>query len=264
MKIYFDGCSWTKGGNLNNKLEERFSRLVSDHFGAEETNLASSGGSNDKIIRNLIVESNIEEYDLAVIQMTYPARTEYYSGIPRQKKVFLSGWISVNPSYHFNHMIEKFKKIYPRKPNFETNTWKYGMEEDIVDLRGRVAKRKLGLEKGELEKVGDDIVNKRGIKNRVWTDSKNSEQFTQHQKFWTDYYRTVTTKEFFENKEKIQKLTIENYCQVKGVPLIICTQNKWTKENYELQMNPSGKGHTDAKGHRIIADKIIDIAKSKL
>jgi len=29
-------------------------------------------------------------------------------------------------------------------------------------------------------------------------------------------------------------------------------------------MNPSGEGHTDAKGHRIIADKIIDIAKSKL
>ena len=236
MKIYFDGCSWTKAGHL--KLEERFSRLVSDHFGAEECNYSKAGGSNDRIIRNLIVENNIEEYDLAVIQMTYPARTEYYTGVPRQKKVFLSGWIGINPSYHFNHMIEKFKNLVPRRPNFETNTWKLGLEEDLI--------------------------NKRGVKNRVWNDPKNSEKFTQHQKFWSDYYRTVTTSEFFENKEKIQKLTIENYCQVKGVPLVMCTQNRWTKENYDLQMNPHGEGHTDAKGHRDIADNIISIAKSKL
>ena len=231
MKIYFDGCSWTKGSHLKNNLEERFSRLVCDHFGAEEYNIAKGGGSNDRIIRNLIVENNIEEYDLAVIQMTYPARTEYYSGIPRRKKVFLSGWISVNPSYHFNHLIEKFKNnITSRKPNFKTNTWKFGLEEE----------------------------------NKVWTNQENSEQFTRHQDFWCDYYRTVTTKEFFENKEKIQKLTIENYCQVKGVPLVTCTQNSWTKENYELHMNPSGKAHTDAKGHRIIADNIISIAEGKL
>ena len=225
MKIYFDGCSWTKGHTLTNQEEERFSKLVSQEFGAEEYNIAEGGGSNDRIVRNLLVENNIEEYDLAVIEMTFPARTEYYSGVPRQKRVFLSGWISVNPMYNFSHMI-----------------WK--MKQKILE---------------------DIIVHKRGPRKE-----SISEKFNEYQKFWSDYYRTVTTKEFFETKEKIQKLTIENHCQVKGVPLVICTINPWTTiENFELQMNnkennPSGKGHPDAEGHRILADKIIDIIKSKL
>ena len=40
-----------------------------------------SGGSNDRIVRNMLVNKKLEEYDLAVIEMTFPARTEYYSGI---------------------------------------------------------------------------------------------------------------------------------------------------------------------------------------
>ena len=51
MKIYFDGCSWTKGEELENQEEERFSKLICDELGAEETNLAINGGSNDRIIR---------------------------------------------------------------------------------------------------------------------------------------------------------------------------------------------------------------------
>ncbi len=77
MKIYFDGCSWTQGGELENPEKERFSKLICDELGAEETNLAIGGGSNDRIVRNLLVEHHIKDYDLAMIQMTYPIRTEY-------------------------------------------------------------------------------------------------------------------------------------------------------------------------------------------
>ena len=95
MKIYFDGCSWTKGEELENQEEERFSKLICNELGAEETNLAIKGGSNDRIIRNLLVENNIEEYDLAVIQMTFPARTEYYT----------DKWIRVNPKQNYNEWL---------------------------------------------------------------------------------------------------------------------------------------------------------------
>jgi len=222
MKIYFDGCSWTRGADLKNKVEERFSRLVSQEFGAEEYNIAEGGGSNDRIVRNLLVENNIEEYDLAVIGMTFPARTEYYGDYPQSKNIKGFRWIAVNPKYNFSHIRSKIKN----------NTIK--------------------------EKVVAE-----------YKDGKEIEGLTRYQKFWSEYYRTITTDKFFQNKEKIQKKTIENHCQVKGVPLVICTINPWTKENFELQMNnkennPSGKGHPDAEGHRIIADKIIDIIKSKL
>jgi hypothetical protein len=87
MKIYFNGCSWTYGCELDNPQQERFSKLICDHFGAEETNLAVQGGSNDKIVRELLTQTDITQYDLGVIQMTHPSRTEFYS-----KRC----WISMN------------------------------------------------------------------------------------------------------------------------------------------------------------------------
>lgn len=97
MKIYFDGCSWTKGEELENQEEERFSKLICNELGAEETNLAIKGGSNDRIIRNLIIENNIENYDFAVIQMTFPSRTEYWEG----------KWVRVSGKHHYNTWLYK-------------------------------------------------------------------------------------------------------------------------------------------------------------
>ena len=95
MRIYFDGCSWTEGAELEFPKEERYSKLICDDLGAEETNLSMGGGSNDRIVRNLLVENNIEKYDLAVIQMTFPARTEYWD-----KK-----WIKVSAKSNYNKWL---------------------------------------------------------------------------------------------------------------------------------------------------------------
>tara|TARA_B100000945_G_scaffold320648_1_gene331368 strand:- start:53 stop:721 length:669 start_codon:yes stop_codon:yes gene_type:complete len=94
MKIYFDGCSYTWGSELENNEEERYSRLICNELGAEEYNYSTAGGSNDQIVRNLLIEKNIEEYDLAFIQMTYPVRTEHHDDV-RNK------WVRVNPRYNF-------------------------------------------------------------------------------------------------------------------------------------------------------------------
>ena len=112
MRIYFDGCSWTKGEELENQEEERFSKLICDELGAEETNLAINGGSNDRIIRNLLVENNMEEYDLAVIQMTFPVRTEYYK----------DRWIRVNPKHNYSRWLNRKKE---KKVNIDNLSEKF-------------------------------------------------------------------------------------------------------------------------------------------
>ena len=78
MKIYFDGCSRMWGGELENREQERFSALICKELDAEEYNISRGGASNERIVRQLLVENDITEYDLAVIQMTFPSRTEYY------------------------------------------------------------------------------------------------------------------------------------------------------------------------------------------
>lgn len=104
MKIYFDGCSFTWGSELENNEEERYSKLICNELGAEESNYATVGGSNDKIVRNLLIENNIEEYDLAVIQMTYPVRTEYWDN---------DKWIRVNPKHNYTRWLLHLKKDNP-------------------------------------------------------------------------------------------------------------------------------------------------------
>ena len=81
MKIYFDGCSYTRGSprwGVDDWKERRWSKLLSNKLDAEECNFARSGGSNPRILRNITTTHDISDYDLAVILMTRPARTEYY------------------------------------------------------------------------------------------------------------------------------------------------------------------------------------------
>ena len=68
MKIYFDGCSRTWGGELENREQERFSSLICKKLDAEEYNISRGGASNERIVRQLLVENDITDYDLAIIQ----------------------------------------------------------------------------------------------------------------------------------------------------------------------------------------------------
>ena len=86
MKIYFDGCSWCWGAELKDPQQSRYSRIICDKLGAEEYNIAKCGASNNRITRQLLVDhKNINEFDLVIIQLTYPQREEYYD---KRKKKF--------------------------------------------------------------------------------------------------------------------------------------------------------------------------------
>ena len=80
MKIYFDGDSWMNGVGLDeeHRLSQRFSALISKELGAEEYNVSEGSKSNNRMIRHLLLGNDISQYDLAIIQMTYPFRSEYY------------------------------------------------------------------------------------------------------------------------------------------------------------------------------------------
>ena len=81
MKIYFDGDSWTRGNEIDEeqRLSKRFSALISKELGAEEYNISRGGASNNRIVRQMLFDNDISEYDLAIIQMVYPERSEFYS-----------------------------------------------------------------------------------------------------------------------------------------------------------------------------------------
>ena len=218
MKIYFNGCSWTFGAELENKREERFSRLVCKVLDAEETNDSKAGGSNDRIIRKMMYIDNFEEYDLAVIQMTYPARTEYWDKNTNE-------WIRVNPKYNFSRWLTH--------QNHDT----------VKDERARVRNREVSPFYARIDTL--------------------HKKFKNHGNHWMYYYKNVHTENYSRVKERIQYETIKSYCISKGVPLIICSINEWSKLNFDFLLTTNRdtrakKGHPNKLGHLEIANLIVN------
>ena len=89
MKIYFDGSSWMTGVELEDR-SKRYSTLISKHLGAEEYNIASGGASNNRIVRQLVTENDIADYDLAIIQMSMAMRWEHYDDTQKE-------WVQLRP-----------------------------------------------------------------------------------------------------------------------------------------------------------------------
>jgi hypothetical protein len=83
LKFYFDGDSFTNGVGLESKEDYRWSKLVCDHFGAEEINLSHGGACNEKVMRHLFAKPTTEVYDFYFLQTTIPIRGEFYD---RKKK----------------------------------------------------------------------------------------------------------------------------------------------------------------------------------
>jgi len=78
MKILFHGCSITWGDELEDRENERYSKLVCDILCVEENNLAHCGNSNDRIVRETIEYLQTSKVDVVVMQFTVHSRIEWF------------------------------------------------------------------------------------------------------------------------------------------------------------------------------------------
>ena len=76
MFLYFNGCSYTYGAELENIEDKRFSTLVSKHFNADHLNDAARGSSNDTIVRKTFEFLENNKCDYGIIIMTHFHRIE--------------------------------------------------------------------------------------------------------------------------------------------------------------------------------------------
>ena len=139
MKIYFDGCSNTWGAGLETPELSRYSRLVSEHFGAEEDNIARRGGSDKRVLRNLL-ETVLSEFDYIIVQMTFKNRTEYWCDNKKR-------WMSINLDSINRKGVERklngsffwidyFKHVYTDKlANINQLTYYHAMRNVLKDKK---------------------------------------------------------------------------------------------------------------------------------
>ena len=86
MKILFHGCSITWGDELEDRENERYSKLVSNHFLTEDYNISHCGNSNDRIVRESIEHLQDNSFDIVVLQFTVHSRMEWFDkqGFPHR------------------------------------------------------------------------------------------------------------------------------------------------------------------------------------
>ena len=77
MFLYFDGCSYTSGMELDDRGSERFSTLVSNHFKAYHLNNAKGGSSNDQIVLRSLKFLEYNSCDYAIIMLTHCERMTF-------------------------------------------------------------------------------------------------------------------------------------------------------------------------------------------
>ena len=76
--ITFSGCSITWGDELNDRLNERYSKLVADHYNTKGYNMSECGISSDAIVRRTIEYLQGTRPDLVVLQFTVTQRIEFF------------------------------------------------------------------------------------------------------------------------------------------------------------------------------------------
>ena len=79
MSLFFSGCSITWGDELADRMNERYSTLISKHYGCQHFNISKCGVSNDYIVRNTIKFLQNTKPDIVVIQFTVNQRIEYFN-----------------------------------------------------------------------------------------------------------------------------------------------------------------------------------------
>ena len=131
MKFYFDGCSHTWGAGLKTPELSRYSKIVSDHFGAEEHNIARRGGSDKRVLRNLL-ETDLEEYDCIIVQLTCRNRTEFFCDDNKK-------WIQINLETQ-----RRKGKTSSRLSDIKNRFWSYYWRDIYTEELGRINQLTIG------------------------------------------------------------------------------------------------------------------------
>tara|TARA_B100001113_G_scaffold87900_1_gene70232 strand:- start:143 stop:706 length:564 start_codon:yes stop_codon:yes gene_type:complete len=94
VKIFFNGSSFAFGS-----YPDHLAKLLNTE---DYTNISRPGYSNRSILRTTL-EENLKNYDLAVIQLTSPSRTEFY----RENK-----WIEISAQLSHARLTENDKEFW--------------------------------------------------------------------------------------------------------------------------------------------------------
>tara|TARA_Y100001937_G_C6974344_1_gene264797 strand:- start:8 stop:667 length:660 start_codon:yes stop_codon:yes gene_type:complete len=214
MSLFFSGCSITWGDELEDRLNERYSTLVSNHYGCQHYNLSERGISNDNIVRNAIKYLQNYNPDVVIIQFTVASRMEYYQ-VNEKICRFTIQPTFIPPELKQTHR-DYYTKVYNEVLGVE-NMWK-----------------NIFLFDAYCKSVGQKYISL--VADHFDPSIRKPEKFY---KFGNGYWRGL--------------------CKDYEPVWMHMGLLQHTKENPNYYANGLSGGHPSAEGHKIIANKIIEL-----
>ena len=207
--ITFSGCSITWGDELNDRLNERYSKLVADHYNTKGYNMSECGISNDAIVRRTIEYLQGTRPDLIVLQFTVTQRIEFFDANVEPEKWTPQRLKSVRQRDYYT-------RIYNEVLGAE-NLWK-----------------NIFLFDSFCKSIGQKYV------------SVIAEHYENTQRF---------PERFYENKIGYWRSLCKDY-KPTFIQMDILKGSKQCPTHYANGFNG---GHPSAIGHKVIANKIIEL-----
>ena len=109
MRLYFNGCSFTYGAELDRPEMSSWPTLFAKQVGAEFLNDAVDGGSNQRIMYNTIQNTN--DYDCFVVAWTDYSRFTEYNPVDNFEINFNSH-LNLDPESHYSDDLKTNYKKY--------------------------------------------------------------------------------------------------------------------------------------------------------
>ena len=79
--LYANGCSWVDGDELQDRTQQRFSKLLSNDLNLKEINEATAGCSNETIIKNtmdwIYKNEKLIDETIFIIGFTVESRSKF-------------------------------------------------------------------------------------------------------------------------------------------------------------------------------------------
>lgn len=123
MNLYFNGCSFTYGDELQDPKNSAWPSLVAKTLGCNSLNDAISGGSNERIVYNTLFSSN--DFDYFMIAWTDYTRFTEYNPVDNFEINFTAA-LNLDASLHYS---DDLKNNYKKYKNYGDLYYKYWFNE---------------------------------------------------------------------------------------------------------------------------------------
>lgn len=243
MNLYFNGCSFTFGDELQDPKNSAWPALIGDSLKCRFFNDAVSGGSNDRIVYKTLLAAS--DYDYFFIAWTTYVRFTEYNPVDNFEINF-TPILNLDPALHYS---DDLKTNYEKYKNYGELYYKHWFNE-LYQFKKWLQEILLLQSFFDVHKKKYLMLNTMHNNLHKWLQPADS--FIESTKDLIDFFDYINDEQLLQEQKQIQQL----------VSLIDKSKfigwNEWSITSLKADYPCGPNGHLLESGHRAVAKKVLD------